>query len=109
MTTDNENEYFEGLPEYIEVLEDAKEKHPPKRKPKTDYRKKIETEGARRYAEWRLRKTPAPKPKGQTTPTTPKAPNTPSKPKADHGKPPTGAPAGQSYYWAEPNKGGQHE
>jgi hypothetical protein len=101
--------YWDGLPEHIEVLEEAEAEHSPKPKPKTDYRKKIRTEAARRFAEWKLRKKSPDKPKPTPTPTTPKAPsNTPAKPREDHGEAPQ-APAGHSYYWAEPSKGGQHE
>lgn len=105
--------YLEGAPEFQDTLDDVLDELESR---SAYYRRKIRARAAEihRQAEWKLRTAPdkntAPVP---AAPTTPKAPSTtPSKPRSDHGKPPTSAPAGKSYYWADPstsNKGGGHE
>lgn len=100
--------YLEGAPEFQDTLDDALDELESR---SAYYRRRIiqRAMAIRAEAEWKLRKKSPDKPKPTPTPTTPKAPSTtPSKPRADHGEAPQ-APAGQSYYWAEPSKGGQHE
>jgi hypothetical protein len=99
---DSKTHYMDGVDEFVEAVTGGEDEDPPKPKPKTDYRKKIVQEAARRTALWKLRKKQddSGKPPKPATPKTPATPGTKPAPKK-HGDAPQ-PPSGQEYYWYEP-------